>query len=252
MKRLASLLLMMVPCFGVYAQEGGFSVSGSYVRGLLSLGSVNNTLDRTVFDWNRFFGLSMGPFDHFNSLATFTGRLGFRFDRDYEAFVSYFRFSEQMNNGYNGPSTDGSRYNLSLERSLGSENLGLGIMYFFPPIVFEADAYAFIEVGRVSGFAEAKTFGTHTIKYNEADSTFIFHDVTATYAKTRMFFGVGTGVSIEVVPSVRASAELTYKLAKLGQMDGTITVESGTFNDPSISEFDFSVLLFCIGLRIDI
>ncbi len=238
-------------CRHVQAQENVFFVSGSYVRGVLSLGSVNNTLDRTVFDWNRFFGLSMEPFEHFSTLSTVTGRIGYRFDRDYEIFASYFRFDRELSNGFQGPATDGTRYDLSLRRSLGSENAAVGITYFFPPLRYDAEAYISVEVGSVHGFAEANTHGTHTVKLNDADSTYVFHSADAKYSKTRMFVGVGTGASLALFPSVKVAADLVYKLAKLGKLDGTITVEQGSFEEPSISEFDFSVLLFCVGLRIE-
>ncbi|MBI3005962.1 MAG: hypothetical protein HYY49_11205 [Ignavibacteriales bacterium] len=250
--RIASkTIILFLPFTCLIAQEGTFSVSGSYARGIMSMGSVNSTLDRTVFNWNSVLGLSMAPFDHFNSLGTVTAKIAYRYDRDFGLFVSYFRFSNRVDNGFHGDgSLDGDRYDLALERSLGSENLALGVAYFFPPLEYEAEAYAFVEAGSVRAFAQAKTFGTQTVKNAESDSTFVFHNVVADYSKTRMFVGVGTGVSIPLFSSFRATAEARYTVAKIGKIDGRITVEQGTFDDPSVSEFDFSLLLLSIGLSL--
>jgi hypothetical protein len=234
------------------AQEKSIALGGSFGYSALQMSAVNSTLDRTVFDWNRFFGLSMKPFDHFAWSTTASIRLSYRYDVEYAFLVSYAQFESQVQNKFDDFGEDGNRYLVSLDRSLAAQYVSGGVIYFFPPLIYNAEAYAFVEAGSVSAKADAKSFGTETVKVADTTSTSVFYDTKRSYGSAKLFLGFGGGLSVAIAGPIRLYAEASYKFAKVGKMDGVVTVDAGTYEEPSITEFDFSILSISVGLSVNL
>jgi hypothetical protein len=236
----------------VFAQESRFSFGGSFGYSALQMSAVNSILDRTVFDWNRFFGLSLKPFEHFTSSAMGTVRLSYRYDLDYALTVSYTQFNSQVQNEFDDLGTNENRYRVSLDRSLGARYVSGGVLYFFPPLIYNGEAYVFFEVGSVAAKAAANSFATETVKVADSTVTSVFYDTQRNYSGAKMFIGFGGGLSVAIAGPLRLYAEANYKFAKVGKMEGVLILNTGTYDEPSITEFDFSMLIVSAGISVNL
>lgn len=233
-------------CFSLAgAQEGTWLFSASGGLQFLRMANVNETLDKTVRDWNQLELVPISPFEHFSSAPCFGFRASYRFERDMVFSLSASFFSASVKNAYNDASVS-----LSLDRSVGSTQVLIGLGYVFPPLLHDVEASVEIDVGLLFARAEARTFSTRTIKQGASDTTYVYYDSEADYKKSRLIASGGTALLWNIFPPVFLKAEAFYRIAKVGTMEGMVKRIGGTFDEATTTEFDFSALSVTLGLGI--
>jgi hypothetical protein len=155
-------------------------------------------------------------------------------------------FKQTLTNAYSQqPKT------VQLERSAGATDITFGVMYFFPPLQYSISLYAVTELSYVMARAEANTFSMKTVKTGPTDSSFVYKNTQATYSKNKLGIGAGGGLTVEPFGGMVVQIQMLYKFNQMGEMPGEIRRLTGTFEEPSTTQFDFSmvVLSFGIGVR---
>ena len=249
--RLETLLMVVFFSFiQLYGQEGTWSLTASAGIGMLSMAPVNQTLDKTVESWNQNQNqpVPIGPFQHFSSSPFLSSRLTYRYERDVALSISFSYFSRTLTNSYSS-----SNDFLSLERTVGSTDLLLGLTYYLPQLVYRLDSYVIGEVGPIFARADAITYATTIKKTGSVGEMVVTYDTKAFYRKSKLVANLGAGGAFHVAEQIFLRAEALYRIAQVGQMDGDITSLRPVPDEQRISttEFDFSALVVQVGIGVE-
>ncbi|MGB2867240.1 MAG: hypothetical protein WBD36_02215 [Bacteroidota bacterium] len=241
----SALLLGSIWISAVFAQEGTWGLSGLAGIGYPNLGTVNETLDRTIDYWNNAEGIPIGPFEHFGVSGQWSGKLQYRYERDFAFSLSVTEFHRTIRNSYAD-----ADYTLEFERTVGATDVMLGFSYYLPPLLRSVDTYVLVEIGETFARADAYTYSTKSRKVGADYVWDVLYDTRARYRKEKLSLTTGLGADVEIAGPFVLEMALRYKLAKVGQMDGDIQRITGTFPEPSVTEFDFSSVTLMVGLGI--
>lgn len=228
-----------------HAQEGTWSVSGAAGIGVLSMGTVNDLLDRTVLLWNEFEFVPIGRFEHFSTTPLFSGRVLYRYERDYAISLSLQHFNKTVRNNYHDAVTS-----VTLERSIGSTDIVAGVTYFTPPLFFVVEPFISLEGGMIFSRASAKTYATRTRKVEDSTETLVFYDTKARYKKSKLILVATVGATMSLNDWAFVRIDGTYKFAKVGKLDGTIERIYATFEEQTTVDFDFSLFSINVGFGV--
>ena len=241
----AILMTTLFTCFHLAAaQDEGWSITLSAAANLLQMGSVNETLDMTVADWNSN-AIPIGPFPHFQSAVSYSARVVYRLDDQLGLTASVSTYGAKASDSY----SDAQNY-LSLDRSVGATDALVGVLYYLPPLVYRIDPYVLVEVGPVFARADGSTYQTQTVTNGGQTQTTVATNTLAAYRKTSGALGIGLGATMAVTDTWLLRGDLGYKFAKVGQMEGTLTRIAGTFEDTSTTDFDYSAFTISLGIGI--
>ncbi len=164
----ALLVVFILFPLGGNAQKGTWSLS---VFGGLSapgLTTVNETLDKTILDWNARL-IPIGSIGHFSSAPLFGFRGSYRYDRDISASLSGSYSAQSLNASYR----DTAVY-LNLDRSIQTIDVMLGLAYHLPPLLFDMELSIVVDVGLLFARAEAVSYNTHDEKSGATTVTVIW------------------------------------------------------------------------------
>ena len=237
-------LLLFLPLCG-RAQEGTwtFSVSGGLFAPSLTV--VNETLDKTIRDWNEIQLIPIDAIDHFSAAPTYEFRGSYRFDRDISVMFSG-SFSKQS---VTGSFRDTAVY-LNLDRSVQTTDVMMGLSYNFPPLIFDMEVSVLVDVGLVFARADAVSYNTREEKVGATTVTVVYFDSEAIYRKTKLIADAGVLWTWGAFQPFFLKAEARYLFANIGKMDGDIRRLQGTIQEQTVTDFDFSGFSATVGLGI--
>lgn len=220
-----------------------FSVSGGFNSP--SLGAVNETLDKTIRDWNQVQQIPVGSMGHFSAAPAFGFRGSYRFDRDFSASLSGSYSRQSLNASYR----DTAAY-LSLDRSVQTTDIMLGLSYAFPPLVFDMEVSVVVDVGLLFARADATTYNTREEQSGSTKVTVVYYDSDAVYRKMKLIADGGAVWTWGVLRPFFLKAEALYRFGNIGKMDGDVRRLQGSFQEETTTDFDFSGFSATVGIGI--
>ncbi len=228
----------------VQAQERTFTLSLSAGLAHMSLDQVDQDNQSDVEGWNRQ-GIFIGSFPSLKNAFMLSAKGSYRYDRDVAFSFSFSDASREVSTLYNTP-----EQTLKLVRSVGFTDATFGVVYHFPLYYDLAESYAGAEVGLMWARAHAEAYGTRTLKIVDSTETFPTLDTKGTYNATKTMVNALVGMHVRVFESLFLSAELKYKVGKVGKMDGHVTRIGSEGDETTSIEFDYSGLLITLGLGV--
>jgi len=242
--RFLFFLFFLFPPVSV-AQEGTWMLSVS--GGLASpvLGAVNETLDKTIRDWNQNALIPIGPIDHFASAPSFGFRGIYRYDRDISVSFSASYSGQTVNASYR----DTVAY-LNLDRSVQTTGVMLGLAYWFPPLLFDMEVSFGVDFGLLFARAEAISYYTREEKSGATTVTVVYFDSDAIYRKTRLIADAAGVLTWRVFNPFFLKAEASYRFGNVGKMDGEIRRLQGSMQEQTLTDFNFSGFTATVGIGI--
>jgi len=240
----AAVLLLFLPLYG-RAQEGTwtFSLSGGIFAPGLSV--VNETLDKTIRDWNEIQQVPIRSIDHFSSAPSFGVRGSYRFDRDISVVFSAAYSKQSVQSSYR----DTIIY-LDLDRSVQTTDVMLGFSYHLPPLVFDMEVSILVDVGLMFARADALSYNTREEKVGAVTVTVVYYDSEAIYRKTKLIADAGVLWTWGAFQPFFLKAEALYKFANMGKMNGDIRRLQGAIQEQTVTDFDFSGFSASVGIGI--
>lgn len=243
-----TVFLVLFPSLGTYAQEGTWTISGSAGIVFLNLKSVEEEGQRDIDGYHdpavRFPDnpIPIAPYPPFGIAVAFSGRVMYRYERDFSIALSVLDYSKQIETSYR----DTEAY-LLLQRKVGATDIILDIGYYFPPIFYDTEWYAQVGIGRM--YARAQSF-TWEDKLKSADSVLVTPKQRSVgdFKISKLFVSISTGVDISLTSWLSLKMEGRYKFAPVGQLEGELKRFDQTAPYVTSSEFDFSSLLVTSGL----
>ena len=237
-------ILLLLPV-GSKAQEGTwmFSLLGGLSSPSLTV--VNETLDKTIRDWNQIQQIPVGSIDHFSAAPVFGFRGSYRYDRDIGVTFSGSFSKQSLNASYR----DTAVY-LNLDRAVQTTDIMLGLCYYLPPLVFDMEVSIVVDVGLMFAKAEAESYNTREEKVGSTTVTVIYYDSEAIYRKTKLIADAGAIWTWGVLQPFFLKAEVLYRFGNVGKMDGDIRRLQGTIQEQTITDFDFSGFSATVGIGI--
>jgi len=238
------LLVLFLPLCS-RAQEGTWMLSVSGGLFAPSLTVVNETLDKTIRDWNEIQLVPIGAIDHFSATPTYEFRGSYRFDRDMSVMFSGSYFKQSVTGSYH----DSAVY-LNLHRSVQSTNLMMGLSYYLPPLIFDMEVSILVDVGLMFARADAVSYNTREEKVGSTTVTVVYYDSEAIYRKTKLIADAGVLWTWGAFQPFFLKAEVLYRVANLGKMDGEIRRLQGTIQEQTVTDFNFSGFSATVGIGI--
>ncbi len=228
------------------AQDRTFSITGSAGYGLLNLSAVDERNASDVVGWTNL-GIPVNDFASVKRSPLFSGRMTYRYSRDFSVSLHGSYFSKTVYSSY-----DGSEAVLQLERSVGATDLSLGVAYYpaVQPYLFEW--YLQVNFGVFMPRVTARTVGTQATKPAGVIVMVPLVDTDARYKKTKTFAAFFVGADMPLFQRVFLKGEAGYRVAQMGELDGEITRFGVQINQPSITLFDFSGLIVSVGVGVEL
>lgn len=254
MTRLGLRFFFMAQCLAILsveaalAQEGTWAVSVSSGVAFLGLKSVEEEGQKDIDGYHnpviRFpeNTIPIGPYPSFGIAPVFSGRVLYRYDRDFSIALSVAGYAKQIETSYR----DAEAY-LLLQRKVGATDIILDVAHYFPPLVYGAELYAEIGIGKMFAYAQSYTAED---KLKSADTLTVTPKQRSAgdFEISKLFVSVGTGIDISITSWLSLKTEARYKFAPVGRLDGELKRFDQTYPYTTTSEFDFSSLLVTSGL----
>jgi hypothetical protein len=229
-----------------FAQDRTFSIAGSAGYGLLSLGAVDAKNASDVIEWANL-GIPVNDFASVKQSPFFSGRLTYRYSRDFSVSVYGSYFSKKVYSSY-----DGLDAVLQLERSVGAADFSLGIAYYPAAQPYFFQWYLQANLGVFLARVTSKSVGTQATKPAGVVVMVPLIDTDARYKKTKTFAAFFVGADLPVFERVFLKGEAGYRIAQIGELDGEITRFGVPMNQPSVTLFDFSGFIVSVGVGIEL
>ena len=229
-----------------FGQDRTFSITGSAGYGILSLSAVDAKNASDVVGWGSL-GIPVNDFASVKQSLFFSGRMTYRYSRDFSVSLYGSYFSKTVYSSY-----DGSNAVMQLERSVGATDLSLGIAYYprAQPYLFQW--YLQVNFGVFLPRVTAKTVGTQATKPAGFIIMVPLIDTDARYKKTKTFAAFFVGADMPLFQHVFLKGEAGYRVAQMGELDGEISRFGVQNNQPSVTLFDFSGFLVSLGVGIEL
>ncbi len=224
------------------AQEGAWTVSFFGGISAPSLKEVNETLDKTIRDWNVIQAIPIRSIDHFSAAPLFGINTSYRYDRDMAVSFSASYAKQKLNAVYKD-----STVFLNLDRSAQTIDFMVGLMYFFP-LLYDMEVAIVLDVGLLMAEARAGTYNTLEEKSGETTVTVVHYDSEAVYRKSKLIVDTGGTWTWNAYSTFFVKAQVLYRLGNMGQMEGEIRRLQGNIQEPSFANFDFSGFTATLGI----
>lgn len=246
MKLLSNILFaVLMSSAALLAQEGTWTASFSGGFSSPRLSAVNETLDKTIRDWNTLELIPVKSIGHFSDAPSFGIRGSYRYDRDMSVSISASYSKQKLDVSYYD-----SAVFLDLSRSVQTTDVMAGLSYFLPPLVFDMEVSIFVDVGLMFARADAVSYNTREEKIGGMTETVVHYDSEAIYTKTKLIAVAGLEWTWNAFGPFLVRAEGTYRFANVGKMDGDIKRLQGTIQEQTLTNFDFSGLSAKLGIGI--
>jgi hypothetical protein len=225
-------------------QDRTFSLTGSAGYGLFSLSAVDAKNASDVVGWGSL-GIPVSDFASMKQSPFLSGRITYRYDRDFSVSIYGSYFSKTVSSSY-----DGTNAMLQLERSVGATDLSLGIAYYpaAQPNMFQW--YLQVNLGILLARATAITEGTQATKPAGFVIMVPLVDTQAKYKKAKTSAAFFVGADMPLFQRVFLKGEAGYRVAQVGELDGDITRFGVQTNVTSTTVFDFSGFVVSVGVGI--
>lgn len=242
----AALMLFITAAFHrANGQEGTWSISGSAGGTFLNLKDVDNDNTSDVEIYNRV-GIPLPPFPAFDRAWFFSGRISYRYARDFGLSLLVTYFDKRISTKYDTPEEI-----LSLARSVGSTDAMLAFAYYPPVRPYFLDWYTELLIGFTFARAWAEAYGATFPKIDGVPTVQVNTDTKGVYNKSKIAVGIGLGASARLVGSLILRADAAYKFAQLGKIDGEVTRFGVTASETTTPEFNFSAIFVSAGLGVE-
>lgn len=228
------------------SQDRTVSITGSAGYGLLSLGGVDAKNASDVVGWNNL-GIPVSDFASVKQSPFFSGRITYRYTRDFAVSMYGSYSSKTVSSSYNG-----SNAVLQLDRNVGATDLSLGVSYYPAIQSYLFQWYLQVNLGVILARATAKAVGTQATKPAGFIVMVPLVDSEGKYKKAKTSAAFFVGADIPLFQQVFAKGEAGYRVAQVGELDGDITRFGVQSNEPSTTLFNFSGFVASIGVGIEL
>jgi len=244
-KGLFLVILTLLQLSGAFAQEGTWNVIGSAGVAALSMRDVERDNQNDINGWNLYENIPIGSFQPFDYAFSWSVSGSYRFDRDWAVTFGITDFKKEVAASYRD-----ARVDLELRRTVGSMDFMAGLAYFFPPAIQQVETYFLLELGLMNSRATAEALGSKTEKINDSTYTYTTYDTHGVYDKSKLIVNVGVGATSQMFEPLFMRVQATYKMAKIGKIDGEVTQFGATVPHTTSIDFDYSSFLITIGFGI--
>jgi hypothetical protein len=241
----AILLSVVVFHQPIAAQDRTFSLTGSAGYGLLSLGAVDAKNASDVAGWTNL-GFPLGSIASVKQSPFLSARMTYRYTRDFAISLYGSYFSKAVSSSY-----EGSDAVLKIDRSVGATDLCLGIAYYPAAQPFLLEWYLQVNLGVILARGTTRTIGSQAVKSGAVTTMVPFDDSEGIYRKTKTSASFFVGANIPLLRSLFLKGEAGYRLAQVGELDGSVTSFGVQSSMTSTTMFDFSGLLVSVGVGIE-
>jgi hypothetical protein len=225
-------------------QDRSFSIVGSAGYGFLSLEAVDAKNASDVVGWANL-GIPVNDFASVKRSPFFSGRMTYRYTRDFAVSLYGSYFSESVSSSYEGPEAT-----LHLDRSVAATDLSLGISYYPALQPYVLEWYIRVNFGLILARASARALGEAATKPGGVIVMVPPVDSDGKYTKAKTFAGFFVGADVPLSRQIFLTGEAGYRVAQVGQLDGDITRSGVQSVEMSSTTFDYSGILLGIGLGI--
>ncbi len=220
-----------------------FSVSGGISSPALR--AVNETLDKTIRDWNQNLQIPIGPIDHFSVAPAFGFRATYSYDRDMSVSISASYSRQTVNAAYSDAVA-----HLDLDRSVQTTAVMAGLAYCFPPLLYDMEVSLGVDVGLLFARAEAVSYYSREEKSGETTVTVVYYDSEAIYKKTKLITDATAILTWRVFQPFFLKTEASYRFGNVGKMDGEVRRLQGAIQEQTLTDFNFSGFIVTVGIGI--
>lgn len=227
----------------LHGQYRKWSVGASLGYNQLNLDAVDDKNQRDVVGWSGE-GLLLGQFSSVKRSPFYSANVGYRYDREFGVSLTGSYWTKTVSSSYNGPDAT-----LQLDRGVGSTDVMLGISYYPSARPFFFEWYVQTSLGLSIAHATARTFGTLMAKNGPVLVPVTFVDSDGTYTKSKASVGILVGADAPLTGNLFLKAEVGYRLAQFGAIDGDVTQMGVHSVQTSTIEFDYSGFQLSAGLR---
>jgi hypothetical protein len=228
------------------SQDRTFSLTASGGYGLLSLSAVDAKNTSDVVGWGNL-GIPVNEFASVKQSPFVSGRITYRYTRDFSVSLYASYFSKTVFSSYGG-----SDAVLQLERSVSATDLSLGIAYYpaVQPYLFQW--YLQVNFGVLMARATAKAVGSQATKPAGVIVMVPLVDSEGNYKKTKTSAAFFVGADFPLFLRFFLKGEAGYRVAQMGELEGDITRFGVQSNESSTTPFDFSGFVVSIGVGIEL
>ena len=244
--RVCAALLLTISAVqqSTLGQDRTFSITGSVGYSLLSLGAVDAKNASDVVGWSNL-GIPVSNFGSVKQSPFFSGRISYRYTRDFSVSIYGSYFSRAVSSSY-----DGSDAVLQLERSVGATDLSLGIAYFPAAQPYLFQWYLQVNLGVILARGTAKAVGSQAAKPADVVVMVPLVDTEGKYKKAKTSAAFCVGADMPLFQRVFLKGEAGYRVAQVGELDGDITRFGVQSNETSTTSFNFSGFVVSVGVGI--
>jgi hypothetical protein len=226
----------------VFGQDRSISIVGSAGYGFLGLEAVDEKNASDVVGWANL-GIPVNDFASVKQSPFFSGRMTYRYSRDFAVSLYASYFSESVTSSY-----EGADATLHLDRSVAATDLSLGISYYPALQPYVLEWYVRVNLGVLLARASARALGEAATKPGGVIVMVPLVDSEGKYTKAKTSAGFFVGADVPLSRQLFLTGEAGYRVAHVGQLDGDITRSGVQSTETSSTAFDYSGILFSVGV----
>lgn len=242
-----TLATLVILCSSVLvAQRHPWSLAASAGISVLSLGAVDDDNAADAQGW-ALQGYPVSQFPSLKQAALYSMQVSYRHDREFAVSLLALYSSKTVRASYHAPDAD-----LDLARGAGSTDIILGIAYYPAARPYFLEWYLQATFGLTFAHATANAVGFRNVKIAGVPTPQPFVETDATFSKTKTSVGAGAGIDVPIVSRVAIKAEVLYRVAQVGAINGTVTRFGEQSDATTTIDFDYSGFLFSTGIRVEL
>lgn len=212
---------------------------------MLNMSDVNRDNQSDVEGFNRV-GIPLPHFPSFDAAPVYTGTVAYRSAPDFGVAISLTYFEKTIGTNYQS-----SEEILSLTRTVESTDVMVGFAYYPSWRPYFMEWYADVRMGVTFARARAEAYGAQFVKIGGEPTAQVSIDTKGKYAKSKLTVVLGLGASMNITGPLILKADVGYKFAQLGQIDGEVSRLGVTRTETTNPEFDFSAVTVSAGVGIE-
>lgn len=225
-------------------QDRGVSISGSVGYGVLNLAAVDAKNAADVAGWTAR-GVPLSDFASVKQSPCFSGRVAYRYTREFAISLNASAFSKSTSASYSGSDT-----HLQLDRSVSATDITFGVAYYpaLQPRGFQW--YLQTTLGAIVARASANAVGEQASKQGAVTVMVPLVNSQANYTKTKTCAAFFVGADAALLGGTFLKAEGGYRIAAVGQLNADIIDFGVSGTQMSTTLFDYSGFIVSLGVGI--
>ncbi len=215
-----------------------FTVGGGWT--LLPMSSVNSKHRAEIEGWAEQ-GVPLKDFPELGQAAMTAIRVQYRFSHNGAVTVAYSGFSQEVSSSSLDPGII-----FSTSRAISMDDFAVGILQYFPEIIYPVEMYFELAVGRANVKFRGDKIGEVTLY-----SVPTVFDEVARFSTAQGYAAVALGANLPLFGPLVLNGEVRFKSIQVGPMDGKLVQAGIERAERTLTSFDFSGLYISLGLGLE-